>query len=205
MKAKEVMKLLKISRGTLHNYVKDGKLIITKLNNGYYDYDESSVFKIMKKDNRINVIYGRVSTNKQKNDLQTQVNKIQLYCDDNNIQIDKIYSDISSGIDLDRNNFNKLIDDVIDLKINKIYITHTDRLTRLSFKTIKQLFLKYKTEIIETTKHKQNGNSSNDNEIFEELMSLMHIFSTTMYSNRRKNKINIYKDDIKNFISPEKN
>jgi len=38
MKAKEVMKLLKISRGTLHNYVKDGKLIITKLNNGYYDF-----------------------------------------------------------------------------------------------------------------------------------------------------------------------
>ena len=31
----------------------------------------------------------------------------------------------------------------------------------------------------------------------------MHIFSTTMYSNRRKNKINIYKNDIENYISVE--
>ena len=45
---------------------------------------------------------------------------------------------------------------------------------------------------------------SNDNEIFEELISLMHIFSTTMYSKRRKNKINIYKQDIENFIQPDK-
>ena len=46
-------------------------------------------------------------------------------------------------------------------------------------------------------------NQTNDNEIFEELISLMHIFSTTMYSNRRKNKINIYKQDIENFISDD--
>ena len=66
MKAKEVMKLLDISRSTLHNYTKEGRLKITKLDNGYYDYDEDSVFKIIKKDSRINVIYARVSTYKQK-------------------------------------------------------------------------------------------------------------------------------------------
>jgi predicted site-specific integrase-resolvase len=36
---------------------------------------------------------------------------------------------------------------------------------------------------------KYNSNESNDNKIFEELISLMHIFSTKMYSNRRKNKL----------------
>jgi len=203
MKAKEVMKLLKISRGTLHNYTKDGILKVTKLDNGYYDYDESSVFKIIKKDARINVIYSRVSTNKQKIDLENQINKISNYCNDNNIQIDTVYSDINSGLNFDRSSFNKLLDDVIELKIKNIYITHKDRLTRLSFNTIKHLFNKFGTNIIEITNNKQSGNNSNDNEIFEELISLMHIFSTTMYSNRRKNKINIYKHDIENFISSE--
>ena len=33
---------------------------------------------------------------------------------------------------------------------------------------------------------------------------LLLIFSTTMYSNRRKNKLNIYKQDIENFITEEK-
>lgn len=203
MKANEVMKLLNISRATLYNYTKDGKIKVTKLDNGYYDYDEDSIFKIMKKDSRINVIYARVSTYKQKNDLSNQLDKISKYCQNNNINIAKTYSDINSGLDLDRSDFNKLINDVINLKIKNIYITHKDRLTRLSFKTIQQLFNKFGTNIIEITNNKQTSNTSNDNEIFEELISLMHIFSTTMYSNRRKNKINIYKNDIENFISPE--
>ena len=198
MKAKEVMKLLKICRSTLYNYTKSGIIKGTLLDNGYYDYDEKSVFKIIKKDSRINVIYGRVSTYKQKNDLERQLECIQVYYKNNNINIGNIYSDISSGIDLDRNNLNKLINDVINLNIKNIYISHRDRLTRLSFRTLQELFSKFGTNIIIIN---DNSNESNDNEIFEELISLMHIFSTTMYSNRRKNKVNIYKNDIENFIS----
>ena len=78
MKAKEVLKLLKISRATLFNYTRDGKLKVTKLDNGYYDYDEESVFRVIKKDSRINVIYARVSTYKQKDDLQHQIRYVYL-------------------------------------------------------------------------------------------------------------------------------
>ena len=203
MKAKEVMKLLDISRATLFNYTRDGKIKVVKLDNGYYDYDEESVFKIIKKDSRINVIYSRVSTNKQKNDLENQINKINTFCQNNNIIITKIYSDIDSGLNLDRTDFNSLMDNVINLKIKNIYITHKDRLTRMSFKTIQHLFSKYGTNIIQITKNNQTSNTSNDNEIFEELISLMHVLSSTMYSNRRKNKINIFKNDIENFISSD--
>ena len=200
MKAKDVMKLLDICRSTLYNYTKDGLIKATLLDNGYYDYDEESVLKFMKKDNRSNVIYARVSTYKQKNDLQTQINKIQKYCKNNNILVDNVFSEISSGIDLDRNEFNNLMNDVFNHKIKNIYISHRDRLTRLSFKTIETIFQKFNTKIIIIN---EDNNENNDHEIFEELISLMHIFSTTMYSNRRKNKINIYKQDIENFISNE--
>ena len=200
MKAKEVMNLLSISRSSLYLYTRDKKIKATKLQNGYYDYDKQSVFKLLKKDNRINVIYSRVSTYKQKNDLEKQTDKIKKYCKNNNIKIDIIYSDISSGLDLDRKEFSKLLDDVINYKIKNIYITNKDRLTRLSFRTIKELFKKYDVKIISIYKI---DNPSNDNEIFEELISLMHIFSTTLYSKRRKNKLGIYKADIINFIDEE--
>jgi predicted site-specific integrase-resolvase len=180
---------------------RDGKIKVIKLDNGYYDYNEDSVFKIIKKDSRINVIYSRVSTYKQKTDLENQINKINTYCQNNNIPINKTYSDIHSGLELDRIGFNHLMDDVINLKIKNIYITHKDRLTRLSFKTVQYLFSKYGANIVIITNNKQSSNITNDNEIFEELISLMHIFSTTMYSNRRKNKINIFKNDIENFIT----
>ena len=128
----------------------------------------------------------------------SQINNINTFCINNNIKIDQIYSEISSGIDFDRNSFNQLLDDVLNHKIQNIYVSHKDRLTRLSFKTIESIFLKFNTKIIIIN---DTHNNSNDNEIFEELINLMNIFSTTMYSNRRKNKINIYKQDIENFIS----
>ena len=201
MKAKEVMKLLNICRTTLYNYTKDNVIKTTKLSNGYYDYDEQSVLKFIKKDNRINVIYARVSTYKQKNDLFNQIEKLQTYCKNSNINIEHLYSEIASGIDLDRTELSKLLDDVFTHKIKNIYISNKDRLTRLSFKTLEALLKKFNTNIIVMNDH---HNQTNDNEIFEELISLMHIFSTTMYSNRRKNKINIYKQDIENYISDDK-
>jgi len=79
MKSKDVLKLLDVSRPTLSKYVREGKLITTKLDNGFYDYDEESVYKILnkkKKDRKI-VIYARVSTKKQKNDLENQKETIQ--------------------------------------------------------------------------------------------------------------------------------
>ena len=198
MKAREVMKILKISRSTLYNYTKDGTIKATLLDNGYYDYDEDSVFKIMKKDSRVNVIYARVSTYKQKNDLEKQINTIKDFCLSNDITIDNVYSDVSSGLDLDRKELSQLIDRVMNNDIKHIYVSHRDRLTRLSFRTLEELFNKYRTKIIIIN---NDPHLSNDSEVFEELISLMHIFSTTLYSNRRKNKINIYKADIENFIS----
>lgn len=200
MKAKEVLKILNISRTTLYNYTRNGILKTTKLDNGYYDYDEDSVFKILKKDNRQNIIYARVSTFKQKNDLINQVNYIQDYCNKNNIIVNNIYTEIESGIHLDRPIFNSILDDVINMKVKNIYISNKDRLTRLSFKTLQFLFSKFGTNIIVIN---DKPNNSNDNEVFEELINLMHTFSMTMYSNRRKNKVILYKNDIENFISNE--
>lgn len=201
MKARDVMKLLNISRSTLYNYTKNGVLKSNKLDTGFYEYDEDSVLSFLKKDVRQNVIYARVSTHKQKDDLQRQIQYLEKYASINNIKIDEYYFEISSGIDLDRKELNRIIDDVIHLKIKNIFISNKDRLTRLSFKTLDFICSKFNTKIVVVN---DEHNKSNDSEIFEELISLMHIFSTSMYSNRRKNKINIFKQDLENFISIDK-
>ena len=150
--------------------------------------------KLLKKDSRINIIYARVSTFKQKLYLQTQINTIKKYCQDNNIHIDKIIKEISSGLDLNRKNLSNIIDDVIHYRIKKIYITDKDRLTRLSFKTLKMIFNKFGTKVIVI--NDINKSKTNDNELFEELLSILHVFSTSMYSNRRKKKLDLMKSDI---------
>lgn len=81
MKASEVLKLLDISRVTLWSYVKNGKIKVTMKHNGYYDYDEESVYKLANITGRKNIIYGRVSTYKQKKDLDRQIILIKKYCE----------------------------------------------------------------------------------------------------------------------------
>jgi predicted site-specific integrase-resolvase len=121
MKAKEVLKILKICRQTLTNYVKSGKIKVTRIGNGYYDYNESSVYAFLNViPDRVNIIYARVSTNKQKVDLSNQVSQLINYCNINNIKYNKVYQEIASGIDFDRDEFTNIINDVISKKIAKI-------------------------------------------------------------------------------------
>ena len=103
MRSKEILKLLGVTRVSLMNYVKSGKIKGTLMKNGFYDYDEDSVYEFLgKKKHKKNVIYARVSTPKQKKDLAKQIKYVKNFCSDNDINISMIYSEIESGISLDR-------------------------------------------------------------------------------------------------------
>ena len=196
MKCKEVLKLLKISRMTLHNYVVNGKIKTTKNVNGYYDYDKEDVYKCLTNfKDRQNVIYARVSSTCQKKDLATQLETLRTFCDTNGIVVDNEYADICSGLNFDRENFQKMLEDVTDYKIKTVYITHKDRLTRLSFNVFKELFAKYGTEII--ILNEIDNPKEIEKEIFEEIITLLHNFSMKMYSPRRKEKLALMEKDMK--------
>ena len=189
MKAKEVLKLLRCSRPSLTKYLKQGKLQAKLLDNGYYDYEEKSVYDFLNKDiNRKTVIYARVSTKKQKNDLKNQIELLKNFCFQNGYTINEIYSDIASGITFEnRIDLFKLIDEVIDNKIEKIIITYKDRLSRIGFDFFKTLFNKFGCEIIVISE--VGSNKLDREEIFEEIISLLHCYSMKMYSKRKNNKI----------------
>ena len=189
MKSKDVLKLLGVTRVTLTSYVKSGKIKVTKLGNGFYDYDDTSVFAFLKSDPRINVIYSRVSTYKQKNDLARQIDSIIDYCNIHDITYGKIFKDISSGLDFDRKNFSLLMDDVFNYKIQNIYISYKDRLTRLSFKTIEHIFYRFGTSIIIINDDDEHDTKNTEKELFDELISLIHHFSTKIYSKRKKGNL----------------
>ena len=202
MKAKEVLRLLEISRVTLSTYVRKGYIGVIELPGGQYNYNSKDVFKYIKKNTRHSVIYSRVSTYKQKGDLKRQTSFLKSYCKKKSICIDKVYEEVSSGLDLDRKLFSQLMDDVFNYKIRNIIISNKDRLTRLSYTTIKNIFKKFATEIIVVNdkiarkKNTKNKTKGEDTELFEELISLIHIFSTKMYSKRRRKKLKIIKKDL---------
>ena len=186
MKANEVMKLLQISRSTLLRWRKDGILKATKLPSGQYDWDANSVFKILNKGEVRGVyLYARVSTPKQKQDLENQIENLQSFAMKNGYQVKGLYQDLASGISFERRKeFFELLDLVISGKVSKVIITYKDRLSRVGFDLFKYLFSKYHTEIIVMSE--LTDKKTDQQEIFEEIISLLHAFSMRMYSSRRK-------------------
>jgi predicted site-specific integrase-resolvase len=195
MKAKEVLKLLKISRQTLSKYVAEGKLKVTLQPNGFYDYDDDTVYKLVGIENREVVLYGRISTPKQKDSLQKQIETLKAYAACNGFIINNVYSDIASGLSFDRKEFKRLLIDVINHKVKTIIITHKDRFTRVSFDMWKELFEYFNCNIIVI-----NNDEDDDNGLFADIISLLHYLSMRINSKRRKKKLQLVKEVLENDI-----
>ena len=186
MLAKEVFRILKISRPTLTKYVKSGIIRIEILPNGRYNYNEDDVYKFLNHGlKRKTIIYARVSTPKQKSDLENQIEILKQFCFSNGFQIAEIYSDIASGISFEkRSEFFKLLDDVIQGRVERVVITYKDRLSRVGFDLFQRLFEQFNCKIVVMS---EVGNTKLDSEeIFEEIVSLLHCYSMKLYSNRPK-------------------
>ena len=202
MKSNKVLKLLNITRPTLSSYVKKGRLKATMQPNGYYNYDEESVYKILNKDiERKNVIYARVSTSKQKKDLENQKKTLESFCMSRGIKISDVYLDIGSGINYDRKEFQRLVNDVVNHRVSKIYITYKDRLSRISFDMFKNMFENFNCEIV--VLNEVDDAQTVEKEIFNEIISLIHCFAMRVYSSRRKKKLKNVEEDLKIEIDQE--
>ena len=196
MKSKDVLKLLKVTRPTLCKYVKIGKIRANKINDRVLDYNEDDVFALAGVENRKKcVLYARVSTQKQKSSLDTQIQTLTQYANSNGVQVDKVYKDIASGLSFDRGEFQSLLLDVIQYKVKEVYITDKDRFSRISFNMWKELFSYFNCTIVVLNDVKEKSESE-EKEIFSDIISLIHCFAMKMYSKRRKNKLKLIEENL---------
>lgn len=180
--SKQLKSQLKVTGQTLYNWRKSNKIIYKQLNKRSFLYDIDSIYNNNTLNSRKNVAYSRVSSTKQKDDLIRQEESIRKYASENGIKIDEYLSEIASGMNEERKQFNKLIDSVIRGDISKIYITYKDRLTRFGFSYFENLFKKFDCEIITLN---TTSETTFEQEITQDLISIIHHFSMKMYSNRR--------------------
>lgn len=188
MKAKEVLQILRVTRPTLTKYVKDGLIKVTVKGNGQYDYDSDSVYKLLNKDiERKTYIYARVSTAKQKQDLENQVHLLKTFCFQNGYVLNGVYQDIASGVSFEkRKEFFDLLDEVLAGKVKRVIVTYKDRLSRVGFELFSHLFAKYGCELIAMS---EVGSTELDSEeVFDDVVYLLESYSLNLYS-KRKNKL----------------
>lgn len=192
MKAKDVMKILGITRTSLHNYIVRGWIRYEVMPNGYYNYNDDDVYafignKKQKKNKKI-ISYSRVSTQNQKAQLKEQTQRIYESCVSRGIQLDEQIEDIESGMSFDRKGFQKLCEMVIQNEVELIVIENKDRLMRFGFESFEGMFRYFGTKILVLSEEIQN--KTYEQELSEDLISIIRYFSMKSYSHRRKlNKI----------------
>ena len=196
MTAKDVLKILNITRPTLTKYVKENKIKVDAVINGQYVYNDESVYSLIglkkEKQNRLNVIYARVS-NPPKKYLDEQLKRLINFCSEKGITIDKEYFDIKSGINFKRDQFKDLIQEIVKGNIELIVIENKDRLCRFGFDLFNEFCKYFKTKIIVVN---ELSEKNFEQELTEDLISIIHYFSMKSYSHRRK--LNKIKKELEN-------
>lgn len=134
---------------------------------------------------KYDAIYGRVSTHKQaeRGDLDNQINTLLAYSATQNPINIKVYKDIGSGLNDSRKNLIQLINDVQADKINRIFITYKDRLTRFGFNYLQEICKFHNTTIIPISN--ELIEKSLQEELVEDLIAIIHSFSGKLYGLRK--------------------
>lgn len=192
-KPKEFSKLVGVTVHTLQEWDRSGKLKAQRTISNRRYYTEEDLQKALNKnttskDERYSVGYARVSTKSQQNNLENQIRFISEYTNATGVILENIYSDVASGLNYNRNSWNKILSEVQQNKIDKIYITYKDRFTRFGFEWFENFCKQFDTEII-VLNQKQ---TSPEEELIEDMLSIMHVFSARSYGMRR------YKNNLMN-------
>jgi len=184
--ARVAKETLKITPMTLMKWKNEGRIRTKVLSPKKILYDLDSIGNNQETEaKRKNVIYARVSTHSQKDDLDRQIEVIKGYMLSNGTVVDGIYSDIASGMNENRKDFNRLMESVFRGEIEKIYITFKDRLLRFGFNYFKTIFGFFDTEIVVLDEN-ESTNNTYQQELMEDLIAIIHSYSMKLYTNRKK-------------------
>lgn len=173
---------------TLRNWDNKGILKphhITAGGTRYYSQEQLNHFLGLKSKDKLNkktIGYCRVSSNKQKDDLERQIENVKTYMYAKGYQFE-IISDIGSGINYNKKGLNQLIDMITNSEVDKIVVLCKDRLIRFGYELIENLCDKYGTtiEIIDNTERTE------EQELVEDLIQIVTVFSCR-FQGKRANK-----------------
>ena len=192
--SKTVTQILGVTAQTLRNWDKEGKLKPSYVkSNGYRYYSEESILSYTqerKTKKNLNVVgYARVSSKKQTDDLERQVNNLKEYLSNKYDNFD-IITDIGSGINYNKPGLLKLIKKINRKEVDLIVVLYKDRLLRFGFELVEHFanLNNVKIEVLDKLDKTQ------DEELVEDLVQIITLFSCKIQGKRKSKTKQILED-----------
>ena len=139
-------------------------------------------------------IYIRVSSSKQKDDLERQSK-----CMADQFPNYRIIKDIGSGLNFKRTGLHKLLEESNSGRVSKIVVASKDRLCRFGVDLLEWQFKQNGTELVVLDK----TDESPEEEFTEDILAVLQVFACR-WNGKRSYSVKNKKDQIKVVIIPEK-
>ena len=134
---------------------------------------------------RVDVVYGRVSTHKQneRGDLDRQIEVVSSFAATKNPVNLEVLKEVGSGLNDNRAVLRKLLQRILRNEIGRIFVNYKDRLTRFGFRYIEEVCKAMGTEIIVVSNETQV--KTEQEELAEDICAIIHSFSGKLYGMRK--------------------
>lgn len=185
-KSKQACEILGVHSTTLRRWEKNGHIECKRTVGNQRLYNVITTYN--KTSNKISYIYVRVSSSKQKDDLERQCKMLQ-----NKFPSYTIIKDIGSGLNFKRRGLLKLLELSNKNLVETIVVASKDRLCRFAFELIEWQFKQNNVKLVVLDKI----DKSPEQEFTEDILAILQIFACRWNGKRKysienkKNKITI--------------
>ena len=188
VKRKEALEILGICYKTLYKMANNKEIDTIKIGeNTLYNVNKYLRERNISSKERVKICYCRVSSNKQKKDLERQVKYMK-----EKFPTHEIIKDIGSGLNYNRKGLQEIMEKAINGEIDEIIIAYKDRLTRFGYEMIEWLIKKYSNgKIIIINKEEEETPIE---ELTKDIVSIMNVYVAKV------NELRKYKTHIKEEI-----
>lgn len=127
--------------------------------------------------NEYTIVYARVSSSENKDNLNTQAERLVHFCEARGLTVDEVVKECASGLNDERPKLSKIL---TERRATRVVVEHKDRLTRFGFNYIKLLYPECEFLIVNQAEDKQD--------LFEDFVSIVTSFCARIYGRRRSRR-----------------
>src|SRR6202789_4068233 len=183
----QAAKELGVSPDTLRRWEKSGKITVERTVKGHRRYNLAVLLGAQSRTsaNKTTIAYARVSSHDQKEDLVRQVQLLESFCAANGWTCE-IIEDLGSGLNHNKRGLRNLIRSICLSQIDRLVLTHKDRLLRFGSELIFSLCEQFGVEIVIINK---TETSNFEEDLVQDVLEIITVFSARLYGARsRKNQ-----------------
>lgn len=180
VKAEEAAKYYNISLSNLRKLAREGKVLTKTTPGGHYRYIIETEVIIEESDIDLSeyIIYARVSSKKQEDDLSRQIKYLK-----SRYPKYSVIRDIGSGINYKRKGFQTILEQLFKGNIKEVVVAYPDRFSRFGFELFEWIFSKFGA----TLKSLDQLSNSRESEMLSDIMEIFTVFTAKYHGSRKYN------------------